>query len=301
MTLGRAILYFVKEAGVSLLRSWKVSVLAILAIAISLFMGGIFLLISDNLARLVEEWKRQTRVVVYLDPAADGADREGVRRQIASVPWVTDSREVSAAEARERFGQIFPSMADLLRGWEEEPLPRSFEVSFDPARTEPDLFESWLQEMRTLPGVSMVDDDRDWLEQLETVIAVLRAVGIGLGGLLLGGAILTIASVVRLTAHLYREEIATMRLVGATEFFIRGPFYVEGLLQGLTGALLSVLALQLVHWTLAPRSPASVLGGILLDRFLPAVHLSIIVSVGTLAGLVGAVVSLRRESVVDES
>ena len=78
----------------------------------------------------------------------------------------------------------------------------------------------------------MVDDDRDWLRQLEGVVQVVRTVGMALVAVLLLAAIFTIASVIRLTAYLYRDEIGVMRLVGATELFIRGPFYVEGLVQG---------------------------------------------------------------------
>ena len=81
----------------------------------------------------------------------------------------------------------------------------------------------------------MVDDDRDWVAQLEGVLQVIGAVGLGVVAVLMVAAIFTIASVIRLTAYLYRDEIGVMRLVGATELFIRGPFYVEGLLQGLLG------------------------------------------------------------------
>ena len=90
---------------------------------------------------------------------------------------------------------------------------------------------AWLAELRRHPAVDMVDDDRDWLRQLELLVAVFRGVGLTLGALLLAAATLTIASVIRLTAYLYRDEIAVLRLIGATEFYIRGPFYAEGLVQ----------------------------------------------------------------------
>ena len=91
--------------------------------------------------------------------------------------------------------------------------------------------------------MTLVDDDREWLSQLATAVAVVRAVGLALVASLLGAAIFTIASVIRLTAYLHNEETGMMRLVGATEFFIRGPFYVEGLLQGLIGGLVASAAL----------------------------------------------------------
>ena len=114
----------------------------------------------------------------------------------------------------------------------------------------------------------MVDDDRDWVGQLEDVLQVIGGIGLALVAVLLVAAIFTIASVIRLTAYLYREEIGVMRLVGATELFIRGPFYVEGLLQGLLGGALAVGGLYLGHLLLAPRTPRTWLAGALTGSFL---------------------------------
>ena len=117
-----------------------------------------------------------------------------------------------------------------------------------------------------------------------------------LGAVLLGTAIFTISSVIRLTAYLYRDEIAVMRLVGATEFFIRGPFYLEGLLQGLTGGLLALAALFGAYSVAREHSGDSVLASVATSQFLTFGQIAILIGVGGLAGLVGSVTSLRRES-----
>jgi cell division transport system permease protein len=114
---------------------------------------------------------------------------------------------------------------------------------------------------------------------------------------LLVAAIFTIASIIRLTAYLYRDEIGIMRLVGATELFIRGPFYVEGLLQGVLGGAGAVLALYLGYVLLVPHAPSSWLAGALLGNFLPLRQQGLLVALGALAGFAGAVASLRREAV----
>ena len=141
----------------------------------------------------------------------------------------------------------------------------------------------------------MVDDDRDWLAQLETVVFVLQGMGLILGAILLATAVFTISSVIRLTAYLYRDEIAVMRLVGATEFFIRGPFYLEGLLQGLAGGVLSMTAL-FVAYVLAIERHAGATLTLLVAEFLAPAEVLTLVGLGGLAGLVGAVSSLRSES-----
>jgi len=117
-----------------------------------------------------------------------------------------------------------------------------------------------------------------------------------LSAVLLGAAIFTIASVVRLTAFLYREEIAIMRLVGATEFYIRGPFYVEGLLQGILGSVLSLAGLYGAYAALNPTLEESLVASVMATRFLAWPQLLLLVGLGGVAGLAGAIASLGRES-----
>jgi cell division transport system permease protein len=128
------------------------------------------------------------------------------------------------------------------------------------------------------------------------VVAVVRAVGLALVGGLLGAAIFTIASVIRLTAYLHHEEIGIMRLVGATEFFIRGPFYAEGLLQGLIGGALAGGALFGVYAALHARRQGSLFSSVLALDFLSPQQVAFLVLLGAAAGLFGAVASLRRET-----
>jgi cell division transport system permease protein len=300
LRLYQALAYFVVEAGVSLVRSWRVSLLAVLTIAVSLFVGGAFLLVGDNLSRLVERWREEARIVVYLDSEADDAARDELSRRLADAPWVAAVEERTPEEAAARFRELFPGLAGLVEGWEDQPLPASLEIVFDPAAAGPGL-EPWLAELRADPAVDVVDDDRDWVRQLETLVALVRGAGLALGAVLLGAAIFTIASVIRLTAYLYHEEIAVMRLVGATEFFIRGPFYTEGLLQGLLGGTLAVGALWGAYAAVVESAGDTLLGTVLLPDFLGWRALAALVALGGAAGLVGAVTSLRRESLGAET
>jgi cell division transport system permease protein len=191
----------------------------------------------------------------------------------------------------------FPSVADLVQGWGEEPLPASYEVAIDREQVEPRAFAAWEQRLRASATVAMVDDDRDWVRQLERALQVIGAAGAALVAILMIAAVFTIASVIRLTAYLYRDEIGVMRLVGATELFIRGPFYVEGLLQGLIGGGLAVGGLYLAHLLVAPPDASSWLAGALTASFLAPFHQAVLVLLGGTAGLAGAIASLRREDV----
>jgi cell division transport system permease protein len=297
MVVHRAIAYFFREASLNLARSWKISLVAVSTIAMSLFIGGALLLLTTNLRRLVADWRSEAKVVVYLRHGVSLADAAPLAAELGRQPWSLAVEAVSAEQARHRFAGYFPSVADLVEGWEEEPLPASFEVTFDPALSSGAAFDAWLAAVRAEPRVAMVDDDRDWVRQLEGVLQLVRAVGLVVVVVLLAGAIFTIAAVIRLTAYLHRDEIGIMRLVGATELFIRGPFYVEGLLQGLLGGGLAVGGLYGTHLLLTPHAPGAWLSEALIGSFLPAGQQAALVALGAAAGIAGAVTSLRREEV----
>lgn len=295
MTLFQALAYFTREALLNLLRGWKVSLLAILTITVSLFLTGVFLLVSSNLGLVIDGWRSESKVVIYLKPEAQGEDLDALEEELRQSPGCEQVTPVDVDTARQRFEQAFPSMADLLEGWGEEPLPRSLELSLTRERLQDPDLGPWLDSLRQNHLIMMIDDDRDWLDQLEAVVLVLRGLALMVGGILLATAMFTISSVIRLTAYLYRDEIAVMRLVGATEFFIRGPFYLEGLLQGLGGGGLAIGGL----WTLfalAQSQSTSLLTSILAKEFLPWTAALGLVALGGLAGLIGAIASLSRET-----
>jgi cell division transport system permease protein len=267
----------------------------VLTITVSLLLGGAFLLASRNLAGSVEGWRGQLRVVIYLKPGTPASDLPRLAAAARAAPWVAGVDVVSPAAARRRFRDTFPTLADVIDSSEGEPLPASLEVALRREQAEAGGLDAWLDAWRHRPEVAMVDDDRQWLGQVETAVAVVRAVGLVLGGILLGAAIFTIASIIRLTAYLHHEEIAIMRLVGATEFFIRGPFYVEGLIQGLLGGALASAGLYAGYELIHARS-RSLLAAVLAGQFLSLRQLGLLLLLGAMAGLIGAVASLRRES-----
>ncbi|MEO1365915.1 MAG: permease-like cell division protein FtsX, partial [Acidobacteriota bacterium] len=244
----------------------------------------------------LDEWRDESRLVVYLDTGVDAAGQQRVRQHIDRAPGFVEAQLVGPGEASERFLRAFPSLADLLEGWGEEPLPASFEVRIDWPRVEPESYDPWVRQLTADAAVTMVDDDRDWLEQLEAAVIVLESLAFVLGLVLLATAVFTISSVIRLTAYLYHDEIAVMRMVGATEFFIRGPFYIEGFLQGLGGGLLATGLLAGGHRLMSHEASEVLVASMLTERFLSPAQLLALVAIGSGAGLIGAIVSLRREN-----
>lgn len=296
MSFLQALRSFFRDAGVNLVRGWKVSLVAILTIAVSLFLSGVFLLASRNLAQSVERWQREARVVVYLTPQTSATELLEWTRKAEAESWVQAVAPVDQRQAQERFRSIFPSLADLVAGGSEEPLPAALEIEVRPASRGSREQVSALAAWRKAPGVTLIDDDREWLAQVQGLVAVIRGVGLVLGLVLLGAAVFTIGSVIRLAAFLHAEEISILRLVGATEFYIRGPFYAEGLLQGTLGGLFAAGGLYGAWLLVRERAGESLVASLLAKQFLAADQLAALVLLGTAAGLVGAITSLRGET-----
>jgi cell division transport system permease protein len=293
VTLLQALAYFLTEALVSLRRSWKVSLLAIATITVSLAVGGGVLLAASGVAQRIESWGRGARVVVYLRPGAPAAQRDDLEARLREAPWAAAVEEVGPEQAAERFRRAFPSLADLVTG-SGAPLPASFELTPVPG-SPPGALDGWTAEIARHPVVEAVEDDRRWLGELEAMVAVIRGGGLVLGSVLLGAAVFTIASVVRLTAFLYQEEIAVMRLVGATEFFIRGPFYTEGMLQGLLGGGAAAATLAAAYRLAADAAADSLAAWLVSGAPFGWREAGFLLAIGAAAGLVGAAVSLSRE------
>ena len=294
MSLFQALAWFFREAAVSLRRSWKVSLLAVITSTVSLTVGGGVLLAASGLAARIDEWRRDARVVVYLADGADALDRDDLLARLHAAPWATRVEEIGPEEAAARFRRAFPSLAELVADGTTT-LPESVELV--PAADAPEAtVAAWAEEVASHPAVEAVEDDRRWLAELDAVVAVGRGAGLLLGGVLLGAAVFTIASVVRLTAFLYQDEIHVMRLVGATEFYIRGPFYAEGLLQGLLGGLLAAAALAGGFRLLASRAGDTLAAWLFAgEPLLGWREAALLVGLGAAAGLGGALLSLRRE------
>lgn len=301
MTFFQALRDFAKEALVGLARNLRVSSLAILTIGVSLFLAGVFYLVSRNLEETIRRWRDEARLVVYLDPDLAAATRAEIERELRAGAGVVEVAFVASDEAARRFERAFPSLADLVRESGGAELPASFEALLRPGGDlDEATMDAWVHRVAELPGVELVDDDRDWIRQVETVLAVVRALGLLLTTVLIAASVFTIASVVRLISYLYRDEIAVMRLVGATEFYIRGPFYFEGIFQGLLGALVATGGLAGLHLALRPRIEGSLVASALAQRFLSPAEVTALLAFGAAAGLIGAVVSLGREHAASE-
>lgn len=287
--------YFFREAVRRIWVSKRTSFVAVAMIAISLLTVGVFLLIAENLGRAAAEWQGKSRVVVYLTTDSTPQQIAAVDAYLVSQPELARRRFVTRDEALARFKKYFANLSDVVGQLETNPFPASFEVDVTPTLAQSRAFHQRMTALRALPGVDEVQYDWEWIARLRRLIQVINVVGLVAGGVLGIAAAFTIANVIRLTMMLYREEIEIMRLVGATERIIRGPFLIEGFLQGLIGGCIAVVLLLALYEAgrraLPPSS--SILWGFLFTGFLPWQKIAALVAGGMVAGWLGSWLSVR--------
>ncbi len=291
----RALQYAFEEAMRSLWRGRQSGMLSTATIALALFVLGAFLIATSNLQRLGAEWSAAAEMSVYLTDDANPADRAAVEAALAPGDLVAGREFISKADALARFKQTFGELATTVDTVGANPIPASYEVRLKtPASTS--AVERLSAKLKTIPGVADVRYDRQWLDRLQSAISIVRSAGLGLGLLLTLAAALTVANVVRLALYSRRDEIEIMQLVGAPRTYIRGPFVMEGVLQGGIGAALALAGLGLAFLALRARYLAPFASAINLSsvRFL-SVELCILVVVGGMAvGCLGGFVAARE-------
>ncbi|HYM61343.1 MAG TPA: ABC transporter permease [Thermoanaerobaculia bacterium] len=291
--------YFFREACRRIWIAKRTSFVAVAMIAISLLILGLFLLLSENLNRAVAKWQERSRVAIYLNADVKPEQIRDVDQFLAAHAELAGRRFVTRDEALRRFKNNFVNLNEVVGQLGENPFPPSFECDVPPRIVQTRAFQQEMDAIRALPAVEQVELDFEWVKRLRRIITIVDLAGFVAGGILAIAAAFTIANVIRLTMMLYHEEIEIMRLVGATERIIRGPFLIEGLLQGTIGGVLAVLLLLALYLTgqhfLAPAS--SLVWGFLFTGFLPWPKIAGLVAGGTLAGWIGSWLSVRERGV----
>ncbi|MGH9866709.1 MAG: cell division protein FtsX [Candidatus Polarisedimenticolia bacterium] len=288
-----------REALRSLWRARGSNLVTVGIIAAALAVLGGFLVLVENLRPLADAWDR-VQINAYLaDRAVKGSPAEVERlvESLRSAPDVREVRYVSREEALAIFREAFPDLAGSVASLSENPFPASIEVALrgmgdERRRRTRDL----LQSLAASPLVESVQDNDEEARRVLGVLTFVSRLGFGLGLVLAAASVFIIFNVIRLTIVARRDEIAIMRLVGATPRFIRGPFLAEGMLQGVGGALAAMALLYAGHLALSDYAARSSnqLAATLSARFLPWPTILWLAAGGLLIGLVGSALSLRR-------
>jgi cell division transport system permease protein len=294
MAVLRALAYFFEEALQSLWRSRLIAALSVGTIAVSLFVVGAFLAVAASLGEVVERWTQKVQVTFYLEDALQDRIRRSLEDRLAGDPAVEAVELVTRAMALERFKSLFKDLSAQPDDLGQNPFPASLEVTLRPGHHSKDAVERFVASYWEAPGVAETQYDLLWIERLATAVRLVRGTGALLGGILVLAGVFTIYNVIRLTIYARQDELDIMRLVGATPAYVKGPFVVEGLLQGALGGLLATSLLVVAVRLLArDAASASELLGRSVVAVSPALALAL-VGGGMALGVLGSLLSIGR-------
>ena len=239
--------YAFRETWASFKRNVTLTMAAVITSAVSLLLVGSTFLIQRAFDNLLTRWKGDVELIVYVRSDADVNQIQVIEDALNSQPAVIDVsklRYLDQAESYAEAQKLFAGDPGTLRLLTPENIPSQFKVV--PKTTDPELVRSLATQYRTLPGVAGVSLAEDEFDVISTLSGFVRTVTIAMSLVLLAVAVILIWNTIRTAIFARRREIEVMKLVGATDWFIRVPFILEGLIQGLVGAIVSCGGL----WTL---------------------------------------------------
>lgn len=235
-------------------------------------------------------------VVFFLSPDVGPEDLGQIEERIKASPSVVQVTYVSRQQAWERFQKNFPELQEILKNLGTNPFPPSFEATLQKGSVQSDEILGFIEEIKNVTGVEDVQFNRDWVRKMQSLSRLARAVGFFLGGILILASFFIISNVIRLNVFARKAEIEILRLVGATNTFIRLPFLIEGVTLGILGSLLSLglLFLLVKSFPLYLGHSLGALQEIVGFRYLTASQSVSLIAGGAFMGALGSMSSLSR-------
>jgi cell division transport system permease protein len=291
--------FLVGEAFRDLRRAGRVAISAIVLIMLSLCAVGSFLLLSGNLGKAVATWRDRLRVIVYLKQEPSTAGSAALVHKVEGLPGVAAVRYVSRADALASLKQVLGKDKGAAENLTANPLPASIEVTPSAEGATPEGARRLVERLSALPEAEEVAGGVEWIDQLARLQRLVTLVGLGFGAVLAVAAILTVTTATTLVLHARRHETEIMRLVGAPELMIRLPLLLQGMVQGLLGAALALVALSVAFRFAAPKLEPlmTVALGLSHVDFLPPLQIVAIAAAGTVLGAVGGLLARGRRAV----
>jgi cell division transport system permease protein len=288
--------YFWRSAAGGLRHSPFVHFIAVTTIAIALFAAGLARTAGRALDGLLASLGGEVEVTVYLAPELAPEQVEALRTKLQVVSG-GQAVLVKPDEALKRLAHELGDLGDALSQLPENPLPPSLELSVAPEQRTPELLEALSTQIRALPGVTGVDYGREAVERLTAIARALSFGGLVAFAVVLFATIIIVSATLQLAIYARREEIEIQKLVGATDRFVKAPFLIEGLFQGLLGAAVALMGLWTFGRLVGPTLTSLfsfLLGPTASEPMLrPGLALELVVA-GSLLGLVGSFIAVGR-------
>lgn len=284
--------YFIREVIHSLRRNNWMSVASVGTVAVSLFIFGMFLMLVMNLNKMVDAMESQVQINVYLEDDFSREDARSLEADLKNMQGIEKVTFVPKEEAMEKFKERLGDQKTLLDALEDtNPLPDSFEVTV----LQPEMVKTAAENIEKFEGVNSAKYGQDVMEHLFDITRLIRIFGFALMMVLALATLFIISNTIRLTVFARRKEIAIMKYVGATDWFIRWPFVLEGVVMGFLGSIIASVVLRLTYSGITAKIYDTLAFFPLIAEEPFLTYVTVIVAIGGMTmGAIGSTVSIKR-------
>jgi len=236
---------YIFEESISMLGRRKASTfVSTVIMGLSLLILLVFIVVTLNISSFIDRAAEELRVYVYLADGTPEAERAAIQYKLLGMKWVEEVVFVSREEALEKFKKTLGADSDVLAELEENPLPDAFRVKLKPRYVKGSVISKVASQIKSWKWVEDVRYGRKWLERGEKLVRGFYLADLFIGLIIFCSVVFVMSNTVRLTVYSREKTIDVMKLVGATNTYIRTPFVIEGALQS---AFASILAIALVY------------------------------------------------------
>lgn len=235
-------------------------------------------------------------VVLYLEKNLPQEDIDRIEAKLKKYSLITKIQFTSSEQALEKFQERFPELQAIIENLKINPFPSSFEIAIKEKSLSSEEIRAFIQEVKKTNGIEDIQFNQELVEKMQSFSRLVKAVGTFLGGILILASFFIISNVIKLNVFSRKEEIEILRLVGATNSFIRVPFLIEGIVLGMLGVLFSFLLLFILIkiFPLYLGTSLGILKELINFRYLSLTQSVMLILGGAIIGFLGSFSSLAR-------
>lgn len=284
---------FTFDAIKSLFRNKTISIATIVNIMVTLTIYGIFLIIMNVIVTNVNDVESKLQLKIYLKDSITIEQQQAVKQAIEQVDGIDEVYYESKSEALSNFREQLKDYAWMIEGYDDtnNPLPSSYVIKI----SSPDVSYRIEEKLQGFEGIDDIGSDKVLVREVSKISSFIRAAWVILSFILILVSLFLIMNTIKLTIYSRRKEVYIMKFVGATDWFIRWPFVIEGMILGAIGGVLSIGIVYYVYFSIYKVLLDKNLFSYLIQPNLILIKLVIhFLSIGILVGIVGSIVSLRK-------
>lgn len=286
--------YFLKSALRDLANHRFLHAVTVITIALSVLIVSAFGLFFVNVNDLMNSWKSGVRIAAYVDKGAPAARLPETREKIEQIDGVSQVVLISRDAALDQLKTWMKRQSAIFDNLKENPLSDLFEIRLNPTTQSWRKVEIIAAQVQAMDIVDTVEYGQQWLGRITAVFSLLNFAGSVMCCVFFMATIFIVANTIRLLFYSRQEEFTIMRLVGATDGFIKAPFYIGGLIQGILGGLLGLLVLYGLYAVVLANMGQSLSSALLQVRFLPVWSWFAILGGSLFSGWLGCYLSLKQ-------